>query len=250
MEFYTGALRDKVVFVTGGGGGIGAAACKAFARAGAAVAVVDLKYEAAERAVREIGAMGGKALAIACDVTDYASVEQAYEKANEAFGGIDVVYACAGVLFQRTTVEDSDVGLWKKTIDVCLVGAYHTVRAAIPYLKARGGGRIITMGSGRGRRAGGLADYSSAKAGQWMLVRNLAQELMKYHISVNEVVPGGVDTDMNRDIGAKNDKIISGGPDVMKKPEDVIPILMFVATQSNVVGPTGQTFSLNRREIC
>ena len=249
MSTMSGRFENQVVFVTGGAGGIGSAACRAFAREGAAVAVVDLNLETAGTVAAQIKNEGGKALALSCDVTSYESVRNAYQKTVKEFGGIDIVYACAGVLLQRCSIEDSDPKLWMKTVEICLVGVYNTAKAAIPYLKERGGGKIITMGSGRGRRAGGIVDYASAKAGQWMLVRNLAQELIPYNIAVNEVVPGAVDTAMNWDPGAKTDKIVSGGPDVMKSPEDVMPILLFVASQDHVRGPTGQTFSLNRREI-
>ena len=242
-------MKGQIALVTGGGGGIGGAACKAFAREGAKVAVVDISHEEAKRVADEIKKEGGEALAYSCDVTDYEAVKKTVADIAANYGGIDLVYPCAGVMLQRVSIEESDPAKWKKTVEINLVGVYNTIHAAIPYLKARGGGRIITMGSGRGRRAGGIADYSCAKAGQWMLVKNLAQELISYNIAVNELIPGAVDTAMNKDPGAKNDKIVSGGPDVMKKPEDVMPLLLFVASLSNITGPTGQTFSLNRREI-
>jgi 3-oxoacyl-[acyl-carrier protein] reductase len=242
-------LKGQVAFVTGGSGGIGGAACCTFAREGASVIVVDLRKDDAEKIAGKIKNSGGEAIAFGCDVTDYLAVQKTYHDAVDVYGGIDLVYPCAGVLLQRTTVEESDPAKWKKTVEINLIGVYNTIHAAIPYLKARGGGRIITMGSGRGRRAGGIADYSSAKAGQWMLVKNLAQELLPYNIVINELIPGAVDTNMNKDPGAKTDKVVSGGPDVMKQPEDVMPLLLFILSQSNKTGPTGQTFSLNRREI-
>jgi 3-oxoacyl-[acyl-carrier protein] reductase len=242
-------LTGQVAFVTGGSGGIGGAACCAFAQEGAKVIVVDLHKEDAGKIAEKIKKNGGDAMAFGCDVTDYSALQKVYHEAASVYGGIDLVYPCAGVLLQRTTVEESNPDKWKKTVEINLIGVYNTIHAAIPYLKARGGGKIVTMGSGRGRRAGGIADYSCAKAGQWMLVKNLAQELLPYNIVINELVPGAVDTNMNKDPGAKTDKIVSGGPDVMKQPEDVMPLLLFVVSQSNITGPTGQTFSLNRREI-
>jgi len=248
FEEYRGKLDGKVALITGGSRGIGHAAATAFAMAGASVAIAAIDREA--EAAAEIMALGGKAAGFHCDVTDFQSVENTFSKCAETFGGVDIVYANAGVVLQREPVEDSDVVKWKKTIDINLFGVYHAVRAAIPYLKARGGGHIITTGSGRGRRgAVNISDYACSKAATWMLVRELALELMPYNILVNEFIPGPVMTDLNRGWGDKMDPVFSHEQEVVKEPVDCIPMLMFIVTQALSDGASGQTFSMNRREI-
>jgi NAD(P)-dependent dehydrogenase (short-subunit alcohol dehydrogenase family) len=224
------------------------AAATAFAMAGASVTIAAPDRE--DQAAREIINLGGKALGVYCDVTNYVSVEEAVKKCADTFGGIDLVYANAGVVLQREHVENSDVGKWKQTVAINLFGFYHTARAVIPYLKARGGGRIITTGSGRGRRgAENISDYACSKAAGWMLVRELAIELLPDNILVNEFIPGPVMTDLNRGWGDKMDPVFSHEQEVVKTPEDCIPMLMYIATQPLTLGASGQTFSINRREI-
>ena len=242
-------LAGKVAVVTGGSKGIGAAGARAMAAAGASVAIGARGLAPAKKVAEEIAAAGGKALAVACDVADYASTEELFTAARRAFGGVDLVFANAGVNLQRDLAEDADIDLWRRTIEINLIGTYHAARAAIPLLKARGGGKIITAGSGRGRRGSIRSSaYACAKAGQWMLVRCLAEELREFGIAVNEIVPGPVWTEMNTRWGDRIDPIFTGGPEWAKQPEDVVPLLMFLATQPDS-GPTGQFFALNRREI-
>ena len=242
-------LAGKAALVTGGGRGIGEAGARAFAAAGAAVAVAARSRDQVERVAGEITAAGGRAAALVCDVSDYGSVEKAFTQAAAAFGGIDLVFANAGVNLDRELIADTDPGLWRQTIDINLIGVYHTARAAIPHLRARGGGKIITVGSGRGRRGSTHASaYACSKAGQWLLVRCLAEELIDDNIAVNELVPGPVWTEMNAKWGDRVDPIFKGGPEWAKTPADVVPLLMFMATQPDR-GPTGQSFALNRREI-
>ena len=247
---YRNKMDGQIALITGGSQGIGKAAATAFAMAGASVAIAANNPEQTEEAAAEINAMGGKAIGVFCEVTDYRSVEQAVEKCVQAFGGLDLLYANAGVVLQREMAEDSDVEKWKKTIEINLFGVYHAARAAIPHLKARGGGRIITTGSGRGRRAAvNISDYACSKAAGWMLVRELAIELLPYNILVNEFIPGPVMSDLNRDLGDKQDPVFSHEQEVVKPPKDCVPMLMYIATQPLANGASGQTFSMNRREI-
>ena len=180
-------------------------------------------------------------------VTDSGAVERLVQATVEAFGGLDILVLNAGIVGDRKSVEESDPDVWQDVIAANLVGAYHVARAAIPHLKRRGAGKIITTGSGLGHHGGkNTSAYASSKAALWMLTRVLAQELAAYRISVNELIPGPVETAMNPDAAKWRDV---GGPggEWYKAPEDVAPLALFLATQPDV-GPTAQSFSLMHRD--
>ncbi|MEM6530314.1 MAG: SDR family oxidoreductase, partial [Chloroflexota bacterium] len=127
-----------------------------------------------------------------------------------------------------------------------LMGVYYTAKFAIPHMKAAGG-HIILMGSGLGHRAGDNihSAYGAAKAGAWMLVRSLAKELKPYRICVNELMPGVVHTGRTPDATRPADSPLHA--EWIKTPADVVPLALFIATQP-LTGPTGQSFSLMRRD--
>ena len=184
-------------------------------------------------------------------MTDYDSVVNAFDAVASEFGGVDIVVINAGGNFDNSPdAESSSLEQWTQTIQVNLIGAYYTAKAAIPHLKRRGGGKIITIGSGLGRRGrpGGSA-YASAKAGLSMLTRVLALELWPHNISVNELVPGPVLTERVAESYAHNPgSVFQDDSEWVKTPEDVVPLALYMATQPEK-GPTGQTFSLMRRDM-
>lgn len=241
----THTLAGKIVVVTGAGRGIGRAIAMAFAEAGASVSCAARTLGEVEAAAAAITARGGSALALRADVTDAASVENMIAKTVAHFGALDMLVVNAGVNLSKATVEDSDPAAWRATIDTNLTGAYHCARAAIPHLKRRGAGKIIMIGSGVGHRGPATRSaYACSKAGLWMLTRVLAQELQAFNISVNEVMPGPVDTAM----GAGGSVAAQQPGEWVKQPEDVAPLVMFLATQPDI-GPTAQSFSLARRDV-
>ena len=234
--------------MTGAGRGIGKAIAQAYAKAGAAVCCAARSAAEIEETARDIAAAGGKALAVATDVTQAAAVQQMVRETVEAFGGLDIVVINAGVSGAGRSVEESDPLAWRTVLEVNLLGAYHCARAAIPALKQRGAGKIITLGSGRGHR--GVADgsdYACSKAGLWMLTRVLAQELAPSNISVNELIPGPVATRMTQAALAQGKAASAIPGEWTKTPEDVVALALFLATQPDL-GPTAQSFSLMRRD--
>ena len=244
-------LAGQVALITGAGRGIGRAIALAYAEAGAAVGCAARTQSEIDEVAAVIHARGGQALAIPVDVTDRTSVQQMTESVIAEWGGLDILVINAGANRDRRTVEESIPEEWLGTLDVNLTGAYYCAQAAIPHLKARGGGKIITTGSGMGHRGSPeRSAYCVSKAGLWMLTRCLAQELWPFNISVNELVPGPVQTGM-APAPSKPGSDSSVGPSAQsewqKRPEDVVPLALFLATQP-LVGPTAQSFNLMRRE--
>ena len=241
-------LAGKVAVVTGAGRGIGKAIALGFAAAGASVGCGARTAVELTQTVGDIEAAGGRALAVVGDVAEETAVLQLINQTAAAFGGLDILVINAGMSPAKTAVADSSPADWQRTIEVNLLGAYHCARAAIPHLQARGGGKIITVGSGLGHRglAGGSA-YAVSKAGLWMFTRVLAQELWPDNISVNELIPGPVDTVMTSTSPSNPDSVASISGEWMKQPEDVVPLALFLATQPTI-GPTAQSFSLMRRD--
>ena len=145
-------LSGKVALVTGAGRGIGKAIAIAYAGAGASVCCAARTLSEIEETVRELEENGGRGLALPTDVTRLETVERMFKTTDDTFGGLDILVINAGVNLDRRPVEESNPEDWGATIEVNLRGAYYCAKAAIPYLKSRGGGKIITTGSGMGHR--------------------------------------------------------------------------------------------------
>lgn len=242
-------LNGKVAVITGAGRGIGRAIALAYAAAGAAVVCAARTTAQLEETVQAIHSGGGQAFAIPTDVTQPAAVAQLFAQSAAHFGGIDIVVLNAGINPDRRTVATSDPDAWRLTLEVNLVGPYFCAKAALPYLKQRGAGKIILIGSGMGHRGGaGNSAYACSKAGLWMLTRVLAQEVWQDNISVNELIPGPVETAMTTSADARQGVAFTTNSEWLKEPEDVTPLALFLATQPDI-GPTAQSFSLMRRDM-
>jgi len=237
-----GSLAGQVAIVTGAGRGIGAAIAEALGAAGATVICTARSDDEIAATAGRIAAAGGSARAIRADVTDLAQVAALYEQA----GGLDLLFVNAGASLDKVSVARSDPAAFAATFEVNFHGAYHCARLAIPHMRARGGGRMVMVGSGLGHSSRfGNAAYSCSKAALWMLVRVLAEELREDGIAVNELVPGPVRTAMTAS-EQRADAATKNPLEWLKAPEDVVPLAMFLAT-TPAPGPTGQSFSLMRR---
>jgi 3-oxoacyl-[acyl-carrier protein] reductase len=253
-----GALEGRVAIVTGAGRGIGRAIAVGFAKAGAAVCCISRSAGEVAETADIIASNGGNAISVATDVRDLPGVEAAADKTVELFGGLDILVANHGVQTVEASgaMEETDPVKWRETIEINLIGTYHCCRAVVPHLKARGSGKIIAVGSGQGHRgSAGNAGYASSKAGLWMMVQVLAQELAPFNISVNELLPGHVATRIYKEMTAKlqgtNHADLKKPKDLRplewcKEPEDVVPLALFLACQPDL-GPSAQSYSLMRR---
>lgn len=241
-------LSGKAAVVTGAGRGIGRAIALAYAGAGAAVACAARTLREIEETAVAIRENGGRAIAVETDITSLESTRALFARAAVEFGRVDIAVLNAGGNYDRQSVEASDPEAWRLTVEVNLLGAYYCAQAAIPYLKQSGAGKIITIGSGLGRRGtAGCSAYACSKAGLWMLTRVLAQELLPYNISVNELIPGPVQTAIDDAFGGQGSVIAGKESEWVKAPEDVAPLALFLACQPDI-GPTAQSYSLMRRD--
>src|ERR1700739_306229 len=190
-------LEGKIALVTGGSRGIGAAIAKRLAADGANVAITYTKgADAAASVVKEIEQAGRKAIAIQADAPDAAAVKAAVEKAVATFGRLDVLVNNAGTAipktFEETTLEEMD-----QVIGVNVRGVFVATQAALKHMKS--GGRIIMIGSAVGERvaAPGLVPYAGTKGAVKMFTQALAREIGSRGITVNNVQPGPIDTELN-----------------------------------------------------
>lgn len=187
-------LAGRVAVVTGGGGGIGGATCRRFAREGARVAVFDRDGEAAQRVVHQIVDEGGEAQAMQCDITDRFSVDAAVSQALSRFGSIDILVNNAGwdvfLPFTKTVPEQ-----WERLIAVNLTGALHMHHAVLPHMVERKAGRIVNIASDAARvGSSGEAVYAACKGGLVAFSKTIAREHARHNITVNVVCPGPTDT--------------------------------------------------------
>jgi len=245
-------LSGRVAFVTGGSRGLGRADALTLARAGADVVVADLLVESeltsdtdrygtlatfarqqglvhTEETVREIEAMGRRALAVRCDVADRGEVDAAVARAVDELGSIDILVNNAGTLDHVAQFHDQSPELWERDLRVNLSGAFNCAQAAWPHMKARGWGRIVNMASVAGTLGGfGQASYSTTKSGLLGLTKTLAMEGGRHGITCNAIVPGVIATEaFNLANAEMNERIVRRT--VLRRPGDPQEIANTVA---------------------
>jgi 3-oxoacyl-[acyl-carrier protein] reductase len=190
-------LAGKIAVVTGGSRGIGAAIAKRLAADGANVAITYTKgADAAASVVKEIECAGRKALAIQADAADADAVKAAVEKAVATFGELDVLVNNAGTAIPKS-FEEATLAELNRVIDINIRGVFIATQAALKHM--RDGGRIITIGSCVGERmmVPGLVSYAATKGAVKMFTQGLAREVGSRGITVNNIQPGPIDTDLN-----------------------------------------------------
>ncbi|MEO0655241.1 MAG: SDR family oxidoreductase [Pseudomonadota bacterium] len=193
-------LSGQTVLITGASRGIGAAAARAFAKAGANVALC----ARSEDSIAELaGEIGSSALAIPCDVSRFWEAQAAVDATVGAFGGLNVLINNASVIEPISHLASSDPDGWGLALDINLKGVYHGMRAAAPVMTAAGGGTILTVSSGAAHGpVEAWSHYCASKAGAAMLTRCLDKELRDQGIRAMGLSPGTVATQMQREIKA------------------------------------------------
>lgn len=207
------SLAGKVAIVTGASRGIGAATALALGEAGASVVLAARTIAQAEANARQIDAAGGKAVAIACDVSDYAACQRLVNETTHRFGPPDVLVNNAGVIEPIGIVAEADPTGWARSIAINLIGAYYAIRAVLPGMIERRQGDIINVSSGAAMRPQeGWSAYCAGKAGLAMLTRSIDLEHRAAGIRVFGFQPGTTDTDMQVTIRASGINPISKIP--------------------------------------
>jgi NAD(P)-dependent dehydrogenase (short-subunit alcohol dehydrogenase family) len=207
------SLAGKVAIVTGAGRGIGAATALALGEAGASVVLAARTIAQADANARQIDAAGGKAVAIACDVSDYAACQLLVDETTHRFGPPDVLVNNAGVIEPIGMVAEADPMGWARSIAINLIGAYYAIRAVLPGMIERRQGDIINVSSGAAMRPQeGWSAYCAGKAGLAMLTRSIDLENRAAGIRVFGFQPGTTDTDMQVTIRASGINPVSRIP--------------------------------------
>jgi NAD(P)-dependent dehydrogenase (short-subunit alcohol dehydrogenase family) len=251
-----GRLEGKVVIITGGGSGIGAASAKLFAAEGARVGICDLEQEEVDSVAAEITAAGGEAFGMVADVSDSGQVSAFVDAVAERFGRLDGLFSNAGIS-GRGNVVDLEEDSFNRTLAVNLGGAFLCSKHAIPHIAASGGGSIVLTASELalvGSRNN--AAYTASKAGLIGLARSMALDHAPQSIRVNVLCPGPIDTPMLRrsierheDSRAYEQMIIDETPlHRVGNPEEIARVALFLfsddssyMTGSTVVADGGAT---------
>ena len=206
-------LSGKVAIVTGGSRGIGAAASRALAGAGAAIVIVARDGNAAASTAEVIKANGGDACGLSCDVADYGAVEAMAGETRRRFGTPDILVNNAGVIEPIGALAHSDPAAWARNININLIGAFNVVRAVLPHMLANGGGTIVNLSSGAAHQPlEGWSAYCCAKSGLAMLTKTLARETAQSGLRIFGLSPGTVDTEMQVTIRASGINRVSRIP--------------------------------------
>lgn len=228
------SMKDRIVFITGAGKGIGRGISKVFAANGAKTFLVARSEGVIAGLAEEIRKEGGTADYCAADIASRASLDKAVAKALDVYGGIDVLCANAGI-FPSCPLEGMCENDWDAMLNTNLKGTFITVQACLEPLKKSGAGRVIVTSSITGPVTGfpGWSHYAASKAGQMGFVRTAALELAKYGITVNAVQPGNIMTEGLEGQGEDYLKTMAASIPLKRlgKPEDIGNTALFLASR-------------------
>jgi len=241
-----GLLADKVALITGAGGGIGRGVARCFAREGAAVVIAEIDEDSGTQVAQDMEQLGGKGLFVKTDVLDKASVLSAVEATVSHYGGLDILVNNAYVPSSNVLLEEKTDELLEQTLTATIKTAWWAMRASLPHMRARGGGKIVNFTSIDVDVGAWLhADYNAGKSGVVGLTRSAASEWGRFNITVNAIAPTAM--------GATFHKLVAEHPEHAERsaamrplgrcgdPEtDVGPAVLFLASDMSryVTGET------------
>jgi 2-hydroxycyclohexanecarboxyl-CoA dehydrogenase len=242
----------RAALVTGGARGIGRATAFALAEDGRAVAIADVLAEEAAETASAVEARGGRAVAVALDVTDAESVATAVEAARGSLGPIEIVVNCAG-WDKLVPFVDTDEAFWDRVLEINFKGCLRVTGAVLPGMLERGWGRVVSIGSDAGRVGSSLESvYSGAKGAVIAFTKTLAREVARSGVTANTVCPGPTRTPLLEGMaaeGGQGEKLISSLERAVPmrrlgEPEDVAAAVAFLASdRAGYI--TGQTLSVS-----
>jgi len=235
-------FENKVVFITGGGRGIGRSIAMLFAQEGADIVIGDVNMADAEKACLDIEAMGRKSLALELDVTDYQKVEAGVNKILDKFAKVDILVNNAGITKDNLMLRMSDAD-WDAVIKVNLKGTFNCTKAVSRVMMKQRSGKIINIASIIGIIGNaGQANYSASKAGIIALTKTTAKEFASRNININAVAPGFIQTDMTAKLSEDvKQKMLAMIPlNKLGSPNDVANACLFLASE-DAAYITGQT---------
>jgi NAD(P)-dependent dehydrogenase (short-subunit alcohol dehydrogenase family) len=232
------SLAGKVAIITGASRGIGAAIARAYAEAGAAVVLASRKQAALDAVAAEITAAGRQAIAVATHTGDEDAVRALVARAEETFGGVDILVNNAATNPHFGPLLAAEDSHWDKTFDVNVKGYMRMVRACVPLMRQRGGGKIINLASIAGLQPQpGMGVYCASKAAVLMLTQALAVELAPDNIQVNAIAPGFVKTRFSAaiwDNPGLNTATLAAIPQRrMAEPEEIAGIALYLAAPAS-----------------
>lgn len=223
------SVRDKVAIITGSGRGIGRAIALLFAREGIKVVVTARTVDEIEEVAKEITGFGGSAVAIRADLNNTDDIKRLIKETESTFGPIDILINNAGVL-RLATITETPVEMWDEVLSVNLRAVFLTCKEVLPGMIERRSGRIINVGSMAGRR--GYVEqgaYCASKHGLIGLSKVMAFETQKYGIRVHVLAPGGVLTELSRELRKSRGKV---DDTAWMSPEEVAQAALYLCSQN------------------
>lgn len=242
-------LKDMVVVVAGGAGGVGGEISQSFAAEGSSTIILDNAEHRAQQKVQEIESKGGKASSVVVDATKEDKIKEAITGIARKFGRVDVLVNSIGLNKPMAFLETPE-SIWYQLIELNLMVAVRLCKVVLPYMIKQNFGRIINISSQQGRRAAPTAmPYASSKAAVISLTKSLALAVVQHNIRVNAVCPGAVEAGITKKVLKDNpqyvEELLQQAPmHRLCQPEEVASVVVFLASEKSSY-MTGQSLSVD-----